>query len=68
MGDLPALNEQLPMTIRTGMPSWQRPRNTEPSSIRRSVDMSGQLPAGVAPGQIYRHHRFYRDRDDTSTE
>ncbi|MDG4549329.1 MAG: hypothetical protein P9F19_07875 [Candidatus Contendobacter sp.] len=23
--------------------------------------MVGQLPAGVAPGQIYRHNRFYRD-------
>ena len=23
--------------------------------------MAGRLPAGVAPGQIYRHDRFYRD-------
>lgn len=26
--------------------------------------MAGQLPAGVAPGQIYRHNCFYRDPSD----
>ena len=26
--------------------------------------MVGRLPAGVVPGQIYRHNRFYRDPDD----